>query len=112
MTKDELILLQAIIMKKQHGWRIKLFNLLGKKHKFWKYLCNNYPFFEFPCGFDPDELFSMACFELNIGTLDTPLCELWKLAEEYFANIKDKTAPNSKAFRDAVNEEIKKRKLK
>jgi hypothetical protein len=100
------------VIKKQHNWRIKLFASLGKKFKFWKYLCINYPFFDFPCGFDPDELLSMACFELKIGTLNTPLRELWKLADEYFTNIKDKTVPNSKAFCDAVNEEIKKRKLK
>jgi hypothetical protein len=90
MTKDELILLQAIIIKKQQDWRMNLFGSLGKNYKLWKYLCDNHPVFKFPCGFDPEELLSRACFELNIGTLDTPRRELWKLADEYYTNIKDK----------------------
>lgn len=89
MTKDELILLQAIIIKKQQDWRMNLFGSFGKKPKLWKYLCDNHPVFKFPC-FDADRLLSEACFELNIGTPETPLCELWKLADEYYTNIKDK----------------------
>jgi len=112
MTKDEFILYQAIVIKKQRDWRNDLFISLGKKHKFWRYLCDNHPFFKFPCGFDVDRLLSMACFELKIGTLDTPLHELWKLAEVYYAKVKDKTHPNSKAFCAAINEEIKKQRGK
>lgn len=111
MTKDEYILYQAIVIKKQHDWQMKLFTSLREKPKFWKYLCDNHPFFEFPCGFDPDALLSKACFELKIGTLETPLHDLWKLADEYFANIKDKTAPNSKAFCDAIDEYIKSKQV-
>jgi hypothetical protein len=110
MTKDEYILYQAIVIKKQHDWKIKLFSSFDKNMKFWKYLCDNYPFFEFPCGFDPSRLLSEACFNLNIGTLDMPLRELGKLADEYYANVKDKTTPNSKEYCKAINEEIKKRR--
>jgi len=110
MTKDEYILYQAILIKKQNDWRYKLFGSFGKNRKLWHYLHNNHPLFEFPCGFNPERLLQQACFNLNIGTLNTPLHELWELADEYFNNIKDKTAPNSKAFTDAINAEIKNRR--
>ena len=110
MTKNEFILYQAIVIKKQRDWKNDLFASLGKKPKFCRYLCDNHPFFKFPCGFDADMLLSMACFKLKIGTVYTQRCELWKLAEEYYSKMKDKTPPNSKAFRAAINEAIKKRR--
>jgi len=104
MTKDEFILYQTILIKKQLDWRVSLFASLGKNSKFLSYLCDKHPFLKFPCGFNTDRMLGEACIALKIGTVHTPIHELWKLAEEYHENIADKTSPNSKAFRDAIEE--------